>query len=38
MFHYQTAEELRQAAQAVGVTLPLSDDLSPWGKRWRSRE
>src|SRR5699024_975901 len=32
MFHYQTAEELRQAAQEEGVTLPLSDDLSSLGR------
>ena len=32
MFHYQTAEELRQAAQEEGVTLPLSDDLSLLGQ------
>ena len=32
MFHYQTAEELRQAAQEEGATLPLSDDLSSLGR------
>ena len=32
MFHYQTVEELRQAAQEEGVTLPLSGDLSPLGQ------
>ena len=32
MFHYQTAEELRQAAQEEGVTLPLGGDLSPLGQ------
>lgn len=37
MFHYQTVEELRQAAQEEGVTLPLGGDLSPWGKSWRYR-
>ena len=32
MFHYQTVEELRQAAQEEGVTLPLGGDLSPLGQ------
>ena len=32
MFHYQTVEELRQAAQEDGVTLPLGGDLSPLGQ------
>lgn len=28
MFHYQTPEELKNAAEAVGAPLPLADDLS----------
>ena len=28
MFHYQTPEELKNAAEAVGAPLPLTDDLS----------
>ena len=37
MFHYQTVEELRQAAQEEGVTLPWAGTCPPWGKSWRYR-